>query len=607
MNNSVSEGVTAGQGSTPANRSDNNNNNASGANQMQGKKKAFATINMCDEEISTSDFCFHQRENKIEESNEAVYSKASFSQFPSGEVETPDNLRKWLLLDSASTTHLFTNKQLVSNIRNANVTQGVISNGGQLEVDKISNVKGLGEVPYSDEGIANLVSLGQLVKQGYRIVMDSAIDDAIQVYTPDGKRMLRFAQSKNGLYYHDTENRQVVMMNSQLENSEFYTKRQVQRAKQARNLYQMIGYPSINDYKNAIKYKYLDDCPVTIQDIEIAEDIFGPDIYALKGKTVRKSPNQVRLDTIAVPKEIIELHKNVILGVDLMMINKNIFLVSVSRNIKFMTTEFIENMELETILECLKKVIEVYHKGGFYVRHILADLQFEGLSDILYQKYNITYNAPSAFEHVGEIERSIRTLKERIRATLSRLPYKERIPKMIIQEAVANTVLMVNSFPPKSGLTTHMSPRTIMTGRKISYKSHCRLPFGDYAQVHENEQPRNSMAERTLGAICLGPIDNAQGGYKFMSLKTGKKIRRYAWTPIPMTSEVIARVIEIASRERGPKGISLKSANKNQAEAEEYIEADDIEGVYSQDIMNNDNYPSQEVGSDVDEEEDSII
>ena len=238
------------------------------------------------------------------------------------------------------------------------------------------------------------------------------------------------------------------------------------------------------------------------------------------------------------------------------------------------------------------------------MKHILADLQFEGLSEILYQKYNISYNAPSAYEHVGEIERSIRILKERTRATLSRLPYKERIPKIIIEEALANTVLMVNSFPPKSGITTHLSPRTIMTGRKINYKTHCRMPFGDYAQVHENEQPRNSMAERTLGAICLGPVDNVQGGYKFMSLRTGKKIKRYAWTPIPMTNEVINRVIEIAAKERGPRGITLRSATKDQDE-EEYIDDDDIQGVYGDDIRNNP-FPSQGIDSD-DDEEDSVI
>ena len=52
------------------------------------------------------------------------------------------------------------------------------------------------------------------------------------------------------------------------------------------------------------------------------------------------------------------------------------------------------------------------------------------------------------------------------------------------------------------------------------------MPFGDYAQTHEEDTPRNSMKPRTIGAICLGPMENLQGGYKFMSLESGKLIER---------------------------------------------------------------------------------
>ena len=44
--------------------------------------------------------------------------------------ETNANLNKWLLFDSASTTHLISNNKLVHNIRPNGKSQGVISNGG---------------------------------------------------------------------------------------------------------------------------------------------------------------------------------------------------------------------------------------------------------------------------------------------------------------------------------------------------------------------------------------------------------------------------------------------------------------------------------------------
>ena len=63
----------------------------------------------------------------------------------------------------------------------------------------------MGDVPFSKEGIANLLSMAKLVDNGFRIYMDTNVDDAIYVYTLD-KRVNKFIQSRNGLYFHDTEN-----------------------------------------------------------------------------------------------------------------------------------------------------------------------------------------------------------------------------------------------------------------------------------------------------------------------------------------------------------------------------------------------------------------
>jgi hypothetical protein len=57
--------------------------------------------------------------------------------------------------------------------------------------------------------------------------------------------------------------------------------------------------------------------------------------------------------------------------------------------------------------------------------------------------------------------------------------------------------------------------------------------------VHEEDNPRNSQIARTKGAISLGPIGNLQGGFKFMALKSGKKIARHSWDVILMPDLVI--------------------------------------------------------------------
>jgi hypothetical protein len=50
------------------------------------------------------------------------------------------------------------------------------------------------------------------------------------------------------------------------------------------------------------------------------------------------------------------------------------------------------------------------------------------------------------------------------------------------------------------------------------------MGFGRYCQIQEEDQPRNSMAARTQGAILLGPSNNAQVGHKFYTLNIGKVV-----------------------------------------------------------------------------------
>ena len=44
------------------------------------------------------------------------------------------------------------------------------------------------------------------------------------------------------------------------------------------------------------------NCPVTVEDIETAQAIWGKDIDALKGKTTRSKPNPVAGNAMKVPE-----------------------------------------------------------------------------------------------------------------------------------------------------------------------------------------------------------------------------------------------------------------------------------------------------------------
>ena len=53
----------------------------------------------------------------------------------------------------------------------------------------------------------------------------------------------------------------------------------------------------------------LPDCPVTKADIMAAEDIFGPEVGILKGKTTRRNPHTIRQEIAGVYEEEVERNK----------------------------------------------------------------------------------------------------------------------------------------------------------------------------------------------------------------------------------------------------------------------------------------------------------
>jgi hypothetical protein len=123
------------------------------------------------------------------------------------------------------------------------------------------------------------------------------------------------------------------------------------------------------------------------------------------------------------------------------------------------------------------------------------------------------------------------------------------------------SVFWLNAFPHKHGVSPTISPRTIVTGKHIDYKIHCKVEYGQYVQTHEKHN--NNMETRTVGALALRPTDNAQGGYYFYSLVSGKRLNRTHWTKLPMPTSVKDRVHALARRANAGKGLVFHDSDGN--------------------------------------------
>ena len=93
---------------------------------------------------------------------------------------------------------------------------------------------------------------------------------------------------------------------------------------------QMMMFLRKLDFKNAIKMNHIHNCPIAVNNINAAEDIFGKCIFALKGKMTGCSPFAVTIDTTEIPPEIVKLHNNIFLGIDIFCVNGMTFFITVS-------------------------------------------------------------------------------------------------------------------------------------------------------------------------------------------------------------------------------------------------------------------------------------
>jgi hypothetical protein len=474
----------------------------------------------------------------------------------------------WILLDNQSTVDVFSNKKLLNNIRKVPTSMRIRTQAGEITTNMIGDLDNYGPVWYCEGGIANILSLNN-VKSRYKVTFDSENGNEFLVHKPNGGTRT-FRQSTRGLYYMNTSDGTGATLISTVDaNKSKYSASDYSRALLARKLQKKIGRPSLKTYLEIVDGKRLRNNPVTRDDVIAAEDIFGPELGSLKGKTVRNASGRVELRLVPIPAVIMERYRRVTLAGDIMKVNKIPFMVSISSTIKFGTVELLKDQKMVTILTTIRHFHGLYAKRGFRVETLMMDGEFEPLRGEL-SILGITLNTVSRGEHVPVAERRIRTLKERTRSAYNMLPFN-KIPAQMTVQMVYSSNFWLNVFPPGDGVSREHSPRELITGMEIDYNKHCQLEYGAYAQVHEEHD--NSMSTRTTGAIAMRPTGNSQGGYYFYSLATGRLLNRNHWTELPMPADVIQRVHDLAKNSAA--GVTFTDKYGHEYEGDEYDDDDD--------------------------------
>ena len=522
-----------------------------------------------------------------------------------------------VLFDSCSTCDIFVNRDFLRDIRDCRWTLLLKTQAGECRVNKIGDLPGVGTVWYYPDGSANILSAHRMViHSGWSVnystdkfLKTNRIKDlAYECTTNEGVKVC-FRPTKQGLYIMDcskyfeagvTQPHVFGKLNTDNgthyglamcerrtlddpleckqgcyieENVDFeeaidtiekskqrFSKRDRDRAETVRRFQHVAGHPSNNTLMYAAATNSIKNSPITRRDITLALDMLGKSEYAVRGKTTGTQSEAVTEQLVEVPRTIINHYRNVELSADVLHVNKIPFLATLSRHIHYTTIGALDDMKMVTLEKTFQAVLRAYRVRGFNVVTVHVDIQFKAMKD--QNLLGIRVNVVSKEEHVPDIERLIRVIKERARSYYAMLPF-DFMPQTMVIHLLTTVVFYINAFVWREGVSQFLPPITIVEGLPLDFNKHFHLIFGEY--VHTYEGTTNDMKERTVGAIALGPSGNFQGGIRCYSLLTGKVLLRTIAdvTRLKMPQEAIRRLTYRAKKQKAAKGLEFADRHGN--------------------------------------------
>ena len=458
-----------------------------------------------------------------------------------------------IILDTACPRTMFGDKNLFSSMRESTpiIVEGINANGQPLFITQ-EGATLLGRAYYDPNITGNILSFGEAVDSFDRVLYDSRADEFHVRVSPHSRMLVFQREPVSNLYlcnlsedvgatiissYH------VRTVDDQLAK---YTNREISKAEAARELQRKFYFLGDSTLEDLLRRGKIRNTTVTALDVRRARDIWGPSLGVLKGKSTSLKGKPItaigeKLQTLQQKKQ--ELH------VDIMFINGQAYLISVLMPVEHVQVTKLNGKDNFTIWRALERHRKFPEKFGLETAIIRVDGESAISSEWFKEKLGDLLDVGGAGVAVPAVERKIRTIKERIRSVITTLPFE--LTQTLEEWCVRGSAYTINLIPT-SNSKEFASPREKLFGTSIDANLDLKHGFGDYVQCHQ-EEIDNSMKARTVGAIALMPTGALDGSWWYLSLATGKPIRRRRATSLPMPIDVIM-ALRIAGQKRKGMG-----------------------------------------------------
>ena len=189
----------------------------------------------------------------------------------------------------------------------------------------------------------------------------------------------------------------------------------LQRSGRINNTPKIVWWPSTQTLKEAIGKNKIRNWPITIYDITRSEAIYGPHIPIIQVNAIRRrTDNQKTTPRIALPPTPAQC----VNSYWFFCVNGSRFLCTKSRNFYLRSVQAC-NIRGKSEIISDKKKSSPSTRTGFSITDFHGYNEFEHIQDFLSPSHLHTCTVN---EHIGDIEWSIHTIKERMRCGFHSMP-----------------------------------------------------------------------------------------------------------------------------------------------------------------------------------------